>query len=77
MEINYVIKLPITNSVDLSNDYGGINLEKLEGRATISCDYGKITTKELMAENNVLSFDYTSDSYFGLGWQCLKSFLGI
>ena len=64
MEINYVIKLPITNSVDLNNDYGGINLEKLEGRATISCDYGKITTKELMAENNVLSFDYTSDSYF-------------
>ncbi|HEY5686798.1 MAG TPA: hypothetical protein VIS27_00665 [Yeosuana sp.] len=64
MEINYVIKLPITNSVDLNNDYGGINLEKLEGRATISCDYGKITTKELMAENNVLSFDYTSDCYF-------------
>lgn len=64
MEINYVIKLPITNSVDLNNDYGGINLEKLEGRATINCDYGKITTKELMAENNVLSFDYTSDSYF-------------
>ncbi len=64
MEINYVIKLPITNSVDLNNDYGSINLDKLEGKATINCDYGKITTKELMAENNDLSFDYTSDSYF-------------
>lgn len=64
MEINYVIKLPITNNVDLSNDYGSINLDKLEGRATISCDYGKITTKELMADNNTLNFDYTNNSYF-------------
>jgi len=64
MEINYVIKLPITNSVDLNNDYGSINLEKLEGRAVISCDYGKITTKELMADNNSISFDYTNNSYF-------------
>ena len=64
MEINYVIKLPITNSVDLNNDYGSINLDKLEGRATINCDYGKITTKELMADNNSLSFDYTNNCYF-------------
>lgn len=64
MEINYVVKLPITNSVDLNNDYGNINLDKLEGKATINCDYGKITTKELMAENNMLSFDYTNNCYF-------------
>lgn len=64
MEINYVIKLPITNSVDLNNDYGSINLDKLRGKATINCDYGKITTKELMAENNSLSFDYTNNCYF-------------
>ena len=67
MEINYIVKLPITNSVDLNNDYGSINLDKLEGKAVISCDYGKITTKELMAENNVLSFDYTNNSYFEIG----------
>lgn len=64
MKINYVIKMPITNNVDLSNDYGAINLDKLEGRAEISCDYGKVTTKELMADNNVLDFDYTNNSYF-------------
>ena len=64
MKINYIIKMPITNSVNLSNDYGSINLDKLEGHATISCDYGKITTKELMAENNKISFDYTQNSYF-------------
>ena len=64
MKINYVIKMPMTNSVDLDNDYGSINLDKLEGRAIISCDYGKITTKELMASNNKLEFDYTQNSYF-------------
>lgn len=64
MEINYVIKLPITNSVDLNNNYGFINLDKLEGKANINCDYGKITTKELMADNNSLNFDYTNNSYF-------------
>jgi len=64
MEINYVIKLPITNNVDLNNDYGSINLDKLEGRASINCDYGQINTKELMADNNSLNFDYTTNSYF-------------
>ena len=64
MKVNYIVKMPMTNSVNLSNDYGNINLDKLEGKATISCDYGKITTKELMADNNVLRFDYTQNSYF-------------
>jgi len=64
MEINYIVKMPITNSVDLSNDYGSINLDKLEGDSKISCDYGKITTKELMSDNNYINFDYTNNSYF-------------
>ncbi len=64
MKVNYVVKMPVTNHVNLSNDYGSINLGKLEGRAQISCDYGKITTEELMGDNNVLTFDYTNGCYF-------------
>jgi len=64
MKINYVIKIPITNHVDINNDYGAINLDKLKGIAKITCDYGKITTKELMADNNVIRFDYTKGCYF-------------
>ena len=64
MEINYLVKMPITNAVILDNDYGSINLDKLEGDAKINCDYGKITTKELMSDNNYLNFDYTKHSYF-------------
>lgn len=64
MNVNYVIKMPITNSVDLSNDYGSINVDKLKGHAKINCDYGKITTKELLGANNDINFDYTNNSYF-------------
>lgn len=64
MKIHYLIKIPITNHVNLNNDYGNISLGKLEGRAEINCDYGKITTKELMADGNILNFDYTNGSTF-------------
>ena len=64
IEINYIIKMPMTNNVDFSNDYGSINIDKLEGKAKLSCDYGKITTKELMADDNEISFDYSNNCYF-------------
>jgi hypothetical protein len=64
MKINYIIKIPITNNIDLNNDYGSINVDKLEGHAKIDCDYGKITTKELLADNNSISFDYSNNCYF-------------
>ncbi|WP_179352249.1 hypothetical protein [Winogradskyella vidalii] len=64
LEINYVIKMPISNHVDITNNYGAINLDRLHGVAKLNCDYGKITTKELMADNNDLRFDYSSDCYF-------------
>jgi hypothetical protein len=65
MEINYTIKMPITNSANIKNSYGAINLNKLEGNAKISCDYGQLTIGELMADNNLISFDYTKNSSIG------------
>lgn len=62
IEVNYTVKLPVSNSVDLSNDYGSIYLDKLEGKANISCDYGKIDIGQLMSRGNFLKFDYTSKS---------------
>ena len=60
--VDYNIKLPKTCSVDLTNDYGVIRLNTLEGKANISCDYGQLIIGELMADNNILAFDYTSNS---------------
>ncbi len=60
--INYKIRMPKTNSVDLDNDYGRISLDELSGKADIKCDYGKIYVGELSAENNNINLDYCSSS---------------
>ncbi len=62
MQINYTVKLPVKNSVHLSNDYGNISLDRVDGHAKISCDYGRLDIGELRGRNNQLSFDYTSKS---------------
>jgi len=65
IEVNYTIKMPMSNNVELSNDYGTINLNKLDGVAKINCDYGQINIGQLNAANNLLSFDYTKNSTIG------------
>lgn len=62
IEVHYKIKLPVTNTVDLDNDYGAISINKLEGNAKINCDYGQLIIGELLADNNYLNFDYTDKS---------------
>lgn len=64
VQVNYTIKLPVKNSVSLSNDYGNIYLDRIDGHAKIKCDYGKIDVGELRGRNNELKFDYTSRSTF-------------
>ncbi len=65
MQVNYTIKLPVKNNVHLDNDYGNIVLDRIDGHAKISCDYGRLEIGELRGRNNQLSFDYTSKSSFG------------
>ncbi|MEP2058674.1 MAG: hypothetical protein ABJJ05_12755 [Maribacter litoralis] len=65
MQINYTIKVPVKNNVDLSNDYGNIILDRIDGHAKINCDYGRLELGELRGRNNRLNFDYTSKSTIG------------
>lgn len=62
--IDYTVKLPRSNTIDIENDYGSVVLNALDGEAKIKCDYGKLLIGELNAENNTISFDYTSNSSF-------------
>jgi hypothetical protein len=64
-QINYKIRMPKSNSVDLNNDYGSIYLDKLSGKATIDCDYGKISVGELTANYNNIVLDYCNSSTIG------------
>lgn len=63
MKIDYIIKMPVTASLDISNDYGAIILDRLEGNANIRCDFGRLDLGQLLGSNNELRFDYTNNSH--------------
>lgn len=61
-QINYRVKMPVTNNANLNNDYGNISLDKLEGQANINCDYGKINVGDLLGTNSNINLDYSKSS---------------
>jgi len=61
-QINYKVKVPITNNINLMNDYGNIYLNEIEGDANINCDYGKIIIGDLHSNNNKINIDYCNSS---------------
>ncbi len=61
-KINYYIKMPITNNADLHNKYGNIDLDILEGKANIDCDYGTIQVEKLLNKDNSINLDYCGNS---------------
>ncbi len=61
-KINYKVMMPITNDLTVSNDYGTILLNELDGKAVINCDYGKLLIGALNHSNNKINIDYTSNS---------------
>ena len=65
MQIDYIIKVPVKNNINLDNDYGGIYLDRIDGHAKINCDYGRLEIGELRGRNNQLNFDYTTKSSIG------------
>lgn len=62
VEINYVVKMPVTNNLDARNDYGTLSLDKLSGHARLNCDYGRMDIGELLHEDNYIKMDYTNKS---------------
>lgn len=64
-QINYNVKMPKSNSVNLNNDYGSIFIDYLAGKADINCDYGKISIGELTTDYNNINIDYCNSSTIG------------
>ena len=65
MEVNYTVKIPVTNHIDFTNDYGSITLNRISGNANIHCDYGQVIIGELLGNSNTLYFDYSNNSTIG------------
>ncbi len=62
-KINYIVKLPISNQVNLNNKYGDIELlNELKGRAIIDCSYGAINLEKLSNDHNSIELKYSNDS---------------
>lgn len=61
-QINYTVKMPVSNSVKLNNDYGTVQLNELNGAADINVDYGKLVVGDLNNANNNINIDYCKNS---------------
>jgi len=69
MEINYTIKIPKKNSIDITNQYGATILGKIYGRAVLKEQYGSLTIDELNGSKNEISLQYSDGvkiNYIGL-----------
>lgn len=64
-QVNYTIKMPVSNNVTLDNDYGTILIDQINGRTAINCDYGKLLIGDLNNSANTINIDYCNGSSIG------------
>lgn len=63
-EINFTINMPDDLTLDLSNKYGRINMPDYKGKLELSVAYGRVTTGELLGDDNEISVKYSGGSSF-------------
>ncbi len=61
-QINYEVKMPVTNNLYINNDYGDIYIDELQGNLDLDADYGKFVIGDLTGEHNTINIDYFSHS---------------
>jgi hypothetical protein len=77
--IDYDVKMPTKVNVDISNKYGDLFINQIDGQATISVKYGNFTINKLTRENekptNYISVGYSSGvcNINECGWLKLES----
>jgi hypothetical protein len=77
--VDYDVKMPKNINVDLSNKYGNLFVDQIDGQANISVKYGNFTINKLGRENekptNFISVGYSSGfcNINDCGWLKLES----
>lgn len=61
-EINYVIKIPKNGTIDLTNKYGNIAIEQLNGSAIIDLQYGNLNLGRFESKSNTFDLSYCNNS---------------
>ena len=62
MEINYVIKIPKNGSVKLTNKYGSIFCDDIQGNLDVDCAYGKIVLAKMNGNSSKIELAYCPKS---------------
>ncbi len=62
MTIDYEVKMPITNELDLKLSYGNAYLDRLEGPSSVEVAYGGFNIGQLLNEQNEVSLEYGTNS---------------
>ena len=57
-QINYFVKMPVTNSANLKNKYGNISLDEIQAKCVIDCKYGNIDLGQLLNKTNDIKLAY-------------------
>jgi hypothetical protein len=70
--IDYIIKMPVTAGLDLTNKYGNSEIDELRGPVNLDIKYGDISADKLTRGNekplNRLSLSYGKGSIDEAGW---------
>ena len=62
IEINYLVKIPKNGNIDLSNKYGSIKVDELNGTSKIEIKYGSFTLGQFRNKSNVFEMGYSTNS---------------
>lgn len=62
LRIDYIVKMPEKNLLELKNSYGDVFIDQLKGDVKIDVNYGDVKAGELWGENNYIELDYSSSS---------------
>ena len=62
INIDYEVKMPVTNTLDLDLSYGNAFLDRLEAPVNIKVAYGGFNIGQLLNEQNELSLEYGTNS---------------
>ncbi|PHR70590.1 MAG: hypothetical protein COA67_08165 [Lutibacter sp.] len=62
IDVKYIVRMPISNNLNVNMDYGDVVIDELEGEVSLNCDYGKIYVGKLLNDKNYINLDYSRGS---------------
>ncbi len=62
-QVNMTINIPVMATMDLTNDYGAVIIDRMNAPLKLNCDFGRLEIGQLLHTDNELSFDYTEQSH--------------